>query len=137
MTTPLTWPAKLLHTRRVTQLRARFQANSSIAYTNVEEIFADMDKHYDDPNRIKNLWKEFSKLFQKEDFQSFYAEWERIVVELPMTKETKLNEFRRKLSTELQAALVTVIECETVDELAKKCAIYYDNLQVVSQQKER
>ncbi len=118
------------------QLRARFQVNSPIAYTTIEEIFTDMDKYYDDPNRIQNLWKDFAKLRQKDDFQSFYAEWDRITIELPMTEETKLNKFRSKLSTELQAALVTVIDCQTVEELARKCSIFCNNIQIVNQERD-
>jgi hypothetical protein len=97
----------------------------------LERIFAD-------PNRRMTALQEFRKLYQgNKDFNSFWAEFQRLAAEIDYSPETLIDELRNKVSAELERAIITETDPVDVYALACKCQLYDQNIQKVKAREAR
>ena len=83
-------------------------ANNSLAYQTVEELYAHLNELYADPNKVKNACTVFKKLYIKGDqtFQSFYADFLHLVTNGNITLADLKDELNNKLQWKLQETVV-------------------------------
>ena len=66
----------------------------------------------------------YRKLYQNKDtFATFWAEFQRLTIELDIDEETLINDLRHKVNSKLQNALVIEINPSSLHALARKCLL--------------
>src|SRR5271168_3581402 len=106
-------------------LAPRLRENAVNAYTTAAQMLETLERVYADPDRRFTSLMSFRKLYQgRQDFNTFWAEFQRLSAELDFSQETLIDELRNKVSAELERALITELNPDTVQELARKCQLY-------------
>ena len=107
-------------------------------FKTVEEVFEVLDKVFSDPDRRYTARQAYRKLYQNKDtFATFWAEFQRLTVELDIDEETLIDDLRHKVNSKMQAALVTEINPVSLHTLARKCLLINQNLQKLQAQDSR
>ncbi|KFZ24869.1 hypothetical protein V502_00653 [Pseudogymnoascus sp. VKM F-4520 (FW-2644)] len=103
-----------------------------------EEIIQLLKKVFSDPDRRHTAQTEYCKLYQgKNTFTTFWAEFQRLTVELDYSKETLLNDLQFKINQGMQKALVAKVRTTTLHKFAKKCMLVDQNLQRIYKKEKR
>lgn len=119
-------------------INPRLRPTTTNKFQTVDEIFEVLDKVYSDPDRKYTARQAYRKLYQNKDtFSSFWAEFQRLTVELDIDEETLIDDLRHKVNTKMQNALITEINPTSLHGLARKCLLIDQNLQKLQAQESR
>jgi TolA-binding protein len=111
-------------------INPRLRPNAANKFKTIEEIFEVLDKVFSDPDRRYTARQAYRKLYQNKDtFSTFWAEFQRLTVELDIDEETLIDDLRHKVNTKMQNALITEINPTSLHALARKCLLIDQNLQ--------
>lgn len=119
-------------------LAPRLRSDAINKFTTADEMFETLDRVYGDPDRAQTAQNDFRKLYQgTKDFNSFWADFQRLSSELDYSPKTLISELRNKVSAELERAIITEIDPVDVYALARKCQLYDQNIQKVKAREAR
>ena len=105
-------------------INPRLRPTAVNKFKTVEEVFEVLDKVFSDPDRRYTARQAYRKLYQNKDtFATFWAEFQRLTVELDIDEETLIDDLRHKVNSKMQAALVTEINPVSLHTLARKCLL--------------
>jgi len=111
-------------------INPRLRPSAANKFKSAEEIFEVLDKVFSDPDRKYTARQAYRKLYQNKDtFATFWAEFQRLTVELDIDEETLIDDLRHKVNSKMQNALVTEINPTSLHALARKCLLIDQNLQ--------
>jgi hypothetical protein len=111
-------------------INPRLRPTATNKFKTADEIFEVLEKVFRDPDRRYIVRQAYRKLYQNKDsFATFWAEFQRLTVELDIDEETLINDLRHKVSSKMQAALVTEINPISLHALARKCLLIDQNIQ--------
>jgi hypothetical protein len=114
----------------IKHLAPRLRASATNPYKTSDEMLETLEKVYRDPDRRTTALQEFRKLYQgNRDFNSFWAEFQRLAAEVDYSPETLIDELRNKVSVDLEYAIITETDPVDVYALARKCQQYDINIQ--------
>lgn len=117
-------------------LAPRLRLHAAKPFETAEEMLELLETVFGDPHRRNTAMMEFRKLYQRsQDFNTFWAEFQRLVAELDFTEETLIDELRNRVSHELAEKLITEINVNSVYDLARKCQLYEQNMKTVKARK--
>lgn len=92
--------------RAYKHLEPRLLPNAEIRFHTAEEIFDYLARIYVDPGRKRKARDEFRRIRQAQmPFNDFWAEFQRLALEVGKSEEDQLEELQDKLSDELKTAL--------------------------------
>ena len=86
-------------------LAARSRIDTQKPFATVEEIFEVLQKIYGDVNQKHTAMNKFRKLKMTKDFNSFWAEFQVLALELDHNKSTLISELKFKLTLLLFQAM--------------------------------
>ena len=111
-------------------LEPRLRKGAIRPFTTAEEMFDQLERIYGDPNRKRTAMNNFRSLKQgSKDFNTFWAEFQRLAAELDHNEETLIGELKYKLSWEMSRQLATGdLEPTDLYEFAQKCQRLYQSL---------
>jgi hypothetical protein len=116
----------------IKHLAPRLRPGSVNPFQSAEEMLEVLERVFGDPNRRMTALQEFRKLYQgNKDFNSFWADFQRLAAEIDYSPETLIDELRNKVSAELERAIITETDPVDVYALARKCQLYDQNIQKV------
>jgi hypothetical protein len=119
-------------------LAPRLRSGSANPFKSAEEMLEVLERIFADPNRRMTALQEFRRLYQgNKDFNSFWAEFQRLAAEIDYSPETLIDELRNKVSAELERAIITETDPGNVYALARKCQLYDQNIQKVKAREAR
>jgi hypothetical protein len=122
----------------IKHLAPRLRSGSVNPFKSAEEMLEVLERIFADPNRRMTALQEFRKLYQgNKDFNSFWAEFQRLAAEIDYSPETLIDELRNKVSAELERAIITETDPVDVYALARKCQLYDQNIQKVKAREAR
>ncbi|ELR02722.1 hypothetical protein GMDG_05668 [Pseudogymnoascus destructans 20631-21] len=99
-------------------------------FQTVEEMFEVLDRVFSDPDRHFTAQRAYRKLFQnKDNFATFWAEFQRLTVELDYSEETLIDDLHHKVNTKMQTALIAEINPSSLHAFAQKCLLIHQNIQ--------
>ena len=105
-------------------INPRLRPTAVNKFKTANEIFEVLDKVFSDPDRRYTARQAYRKLYQNKDtFATFWAEFQRLTVELEINEETLIDDLRHKVNSKMQAALVTEINPVSLHALARKCLL--------------
>jgi len=105
-------------------INPRLRPSAANKFKSAEEIFEVLDKVFSDPDRKYTARQAYRKLYQNKDtFATFWAEFQRLTVELDIDEETLIDDLRHKVNSKMQNALVTEINPTSLHALARKCLL--------------
>ena len=104
-------------------LEPRAQKNAIKPWKDSEEMFTYLERVFGDLNRLKNAENEYQTLRQgNKDFNAFWAEFQRLAIELDRNDITLISDLTSKLLLEMQRQLNTRDERPTdLLKYAKRC----------------
>ena len=104
-------------------LEPRLQKGAMKPFLTAEEMFDQLERTYGDPNRKQTAMNDFRSLRQgSKDFNTFWAEFQRLAAELDHNEATLISELKHKLSWGMNRQLATGAEAPTdLYEFAHKC----------------
>ena len=106
----------------IKHLAPRLRSGSANPFQLAEEMLEALERVFGDLNRRMTALQEFRKLYQgNKDFNSFWAEFQRLSTEIDYSLETLIDELRHKVSAELERAIITETDPVDVYALACKC----------------
>ena len=111
-------------------LEPRLRKGAIRPFTTAEEMFDQLERIYGDPNRKRTAMNNFRTLKQgSKDFNTFWAEFQRLAAELDHNEETPIGELKYKLSWEMSRQLATGDQEPTdLYEFAQKWQRLYQSL---------
>ena len=111
-------------------LEPRLRKGAIRSFVTAEEIFDQLERTYGDPNRKQNAMNSFRALKQgSKDFNTFWAEFQRLAAELEHNEATLISELKYKLSWEMSLQLATGDQAPTdLYAFAQKCQRLYQDL---------
>jgi hypothetical protein len=119
-------------------INPRLRPTATNKFKTADEIFEVLEKVFGDPDRRYTARQAYRKLYQNKDsFATFWAEFQRLTVELDIDEETLIDDLRHKVSSKMQAALVTEINPISLHALARKCLLIDQNIQKLQKQEAR
>ena len=111
-------------------LYARRRKDSKNPYTLVDEVLADLSRHFDDPDRRKNAVRDYHRLMQgTKTFHEFYSEFTRLASYLDNTEQTLLDDLERKIAPRLNAMWAGVNHTDMTLDQTRDYLIKLDNAQ--------
>ena len=82
---------------------SRIRKKSRNFFLTIEDIFACLFRVFEDSNRKHTILQEFRRLRQSEKkFNFFWANFQRLTIELDHNEKTLIEELRHKLSMKIQ-----------------------------------
>lgn len=113
----------------------RLRPDSLKPFLAASEIFNTLANIYGDPDREHTARAEFNRLTQgNKEFSAFWAEFQRLMVEIDATENRLIWEFRRKLSFELQQGVARERPTNIFD-FARLCQHLDQNLREANKQR--
>jgi hypothetical protein len=83
-------------------INPRLRPTTTNKFKTVDEIFEVLDKVFSDPDRKYTARQAYRKLYQNKDtFATFWAEFQRLTVELDIDEETLINDLCHKVNTKM------------------------------------
>jgi hypothetical protein len=111
-------------------INPRLRPAATNKFQTAGEIFKVLEKVYGDPDRKYTARQAYRKLYQNKDsFSTFWAEFQRLTVELDMDEETLIDDLRHKVNGKMQNALISEISPTSLHALARKCLLIDQNIQ--------
>jgi len=122
----------------IKHLAPRLRTGSTNPFVSTEDMFEVLERVYGDPNRRQTASAEFRRLYQGgKDFNSFWAEFQRLAAGIDYSSENLVDELRSKVSAELERAIITETGPADIYALARKCQLYDQNIQKVKAREAR
>ncbi|OAF61213.1 hypothetical protein VC83_02476 [Pseudogymnoascus destructans] len=78
---------------------------------------------------LENLMQELYSVQNKDNFATFWAEFQRLTVELDYSEETLIDDLCHKVNTKMQTALIAEINPSSLHAFAQKCLLIDQNIQ--------
>ena len=104
------------------QLRAQLEENAKRPFTTAKELLEVLTVAFGNFNRKQEARSEYWSLYQGTgDFKSFWAEFQRLALELDHSKATLIEDLIKKSHHSIQLQLVTGHEHTDLLQLAKHC----------------
>ena len=98
-----------------------------------DKMFAYLERVFGDPNRRRNAEYEFRYLRQTGDFNTFWAKFLRLSIELDRNKATLISDLTHKLSVEMRLQLINGNEEPTdLTAYAERCRRVYQGLKEIA-----
>ena len=118
-------------------LEPRLRKGAMKPFLTAEEMFDQLERTYGDPNRKQTAMNDFRYLRQgSKDFNTFWAEFQRLAAELDHNEATLISELKHKLSWGMNRQLATGAEAPTdLYEFAHKCQRLYQDLKDLDRSK--
>ena len=108
----------------------QLRAGATNPFKSADEMLETLEQVYRDPNCCTTALQEFRKLYQgNRDFNSFWAEFQRLAAEIDYSPETLIDKLHNKVSVDLEQAIITELDLVDVYTLARKCQQYNINIQ--------
>ena len=120
-------------------LEPRLRKNAIKPFLTAEEMFDHLERIYGDPNRKQTAMNLFRSLRQgQKDFNTFWAEFQRLAAELDHNESTLIGELKHKLNLDMRRQLATG-DHEPTDlyAFAQRCQRMYQALKDVDRSKAR
>ena len=118
-------------------IAARRRPDSPNPFATAEEMLEALSAVFEDPDRRQTAALEFQRLYQgNKPFNDFWAEFQRLSVELNTDAATLLFHLRDKLNRDMKEAMIMDNSTTTL-ELAQKCRVVDRRLQDLKNQRAR
>ena len=89
------------------ELRAQENRTGPKPWNDSDEMFAYLERVFGDSNRRQNAEYKFRNLHQEgQDFNTFWAEFLRLLIELDRSETTLISDLTHKLSVKIQLLLI-------------------------------
>lgn len=103
-------------------LQPRLRSSSTNPFLSATDMYDVLEKVFGDPNRKQTARNEFRLLRQtKKDFNTFWADFQRLAADAEMPEDTLIDELQYKVSNEIQDKLIGFDEWDNLQKLAEKC----------------
>ena len=114
-------------------LEPRARENGPRPWKDSNEMLAYLERVFGDSNRRRNAEYEFRYLHQTGDFNTFWAEFLRLSIELDQNEATLISDLTHKLSVEMRLQLINGDE-EPTDLIAyaERCRRVYQGLKEIA-----
>lgn len=110
------------------QIYPRLRRDSKLRIESPGELFEAIHGIFGDDNKTQTAHSEFRALTQgRSRFADFWAEFQRITLDLLMDEQTLIAELRSKVNRTMKQALVNDVAPTTLRALAKRCVRYEIN----------
>jgi hypothetical protein len=107
-------------------------------FQSTKEMFEVLDRVFGDPDKCFTAQCAYRKLFQNKDtFATFWAEFQRLTIELDYSEETLIDDLRHKVNLRMQTALIAETSPSSLHALAQKCLLIDQNIQQLQTQEAR
>lgn len=110
------------------QIYPRLRRDAMQRIDSPQELFEVLHGIFGDDNRTQTAHSEFRALTQgRSRFTDFWAEFQRITLDLSMDEQTLVAELRSKVNRSMKQALVNDVAPTTLRALAQRCVRYEIN----------
>ena len=115
-------------------LEPRARKNATKPWKDSEEMLTYLEREFGDSNRLENAENEYQTLRQgSKDFNTFWAEFQQLAIELDRNDKTLISNLTSKLSLDMQRQLNTGDERPTdLLRYAERCQRVYQGLKNVA-----
>ena len=110
-------------------LAARSKIGAQKPFATAKKMFEILQKAYGDVNQAHTAMNKFQDLKMTKDFNSFWAEFQILALELDHNEATLISELKYKLTSSLSRAMAdSVSQLKNIHEYAQQCQLAYQDL---------